>query len=243
MPKQVWICNVTVVIVAFAFPARADLAISIDNATIAQGSTGTVDVWLTSDADNSSPDLLNQYGFTLLITGSNELIFSPSQIDYVSSGQYVFAGDSIAQTTSSPAGNPRRTTYTNDTFVGYDSTYSGTPFSLLSTNGPVLLAALTLDATITNAGESYSISLVPTLGVGSMNSNGQTFFDNFDFDTTGMEISAVPFTSTSGTVTIGPATMTTPEPSSLVIVSFVMVLLTGFHGVRRLRRARRGELA
>ncbi|MFI5458472.1 MAG: hypothetical protein ACHRXM_23825 [Isosphaerales bacterium] len=135
------------------------------------------------------------------------------------------------------------TGYPNDTFVGNDSTASGNPVSLTSANTatPVLLAALTLDATITSAGDSYSISLVPSSGDGSMKSSSKTVFDVVDFANTGLETSAVPFStstsSTSGTLMIGPASV--PEPASLVSGLIGMITVGDFYGVRRLHRRRR----
>ena len=129
------------------------------------------------------------------------------------------------------------TVYANDTSVGNDSTFSGNPLSLTSANTPVLLAALTLNATITSPGDSYSIKLVPSSGNGSMNTGGQTFFDVVDFASTGLETSAVPFTSTSGTVLIGRAS--TPELASLVSGLVGKIAIAGFYGVRRLQRIKR----
>jgi hypothetical protein len=217
-----------------AAPARADFIVSIGSATIPHGGTGTLDVMLTSTASSLSPDLLNNYGFTLQITGPHELQFSSSQsFGYLSNSQYVFAGDSTDQMTSSPGGTVNTTVYTNDTFVGSDSTNSGNPVSLSSTNTPVLLAALTLDATITSPGDVYTVNLVPPSGNGSMSTSMQTFFDNFNFDT-GQETSAVPFTSTPGTMTISAAAV--PEPASIFLGAAAAAILGGAVGVRALRR-------
>jgi hypothetical protein len=234
MPRRIWICWLVVLLPLFGAPARADFVISIGSPTIPQGGTGILDVFLRSTAGSSSPDLLNNYGFTLQITGPNELQFSSSQsYAYLSSGQYVFAGDSTDQMTSSPGGTVSKTVYTNDTFIGDDSTFSGNPVSLSSANTPVLLAALTLDAKITSPGDKYSVSLVPPTGNGSMSGGAQTFFDVFDFNTGG-ENSAVPFTSTSGTVTITGASI--PEPGSIVSGLTAVMILVGVAAVRRLRR-------
>jgi len=214
MPRRVWIWSLAVLLPLIASPARAGFLVSMTSPAIPQGSTGTLDVFLTSTAP-TSPDPLNNFAFTLQLTGPNELQFSPSQsFGYLSSSQYVFAGDSSDQMTPSPGGTVATTVYKNDTFVGNDSTFSGNPVSLSSANTPVLLAALTLDAAITNPGDTYSISLFPSSGNGSMSSSNQTFFDVFDFNTGGGETSAVPFTSTSGTVTITGAAV--PEPASIV---------------------------
>jgi len=230
-----WIWCLAVVLPLFAVSARADFVISIGSPSIPQGGSGTLDVWLTSNANATSPDPLNNYAFTLQITGPNELQFSPSQsFAYLTSGQYVFAGDSTAQITSSPGGTVALTNYPNDTFVGNDSTFSGNPVSLSSANTPVLLAALTLDATITSPGDSYTVSLAPPSGNGSMNSSGQTYFDVVDFANTGLETSAVSFTSTAGTVTI--TAQSVPEPGSIVSALTGMLILTGVVGARRLRR-------
>ncbi len=235
MPQRVRIWCLAVLLTLFAAPARADFVISIGSPAIPQGGTGTLDVLLTSTAGSSTPDLLNNYAFTLQITGPHELQFSTTQsFGYLTNSQYVFAGDSTAQMTSSPGGTASTTVYSNDTFIGSDSTFSGNPVSLSSANSPVLLAALTLNATITNPGDSYSISLVPPTGNGSMNSSSQTFFDVFNFNT-GSETSAVPFTSTSGTVTITGAS-SIPEPASITSGLTAMLILAGIAGARRLRR-------
>jgi len=163
--------------------------------------------------------------------------FSTSQsFAYLTNSQYVFAGDSSAQMTMSAGGTvpSMGTVYANDTFIGNDSTFSGNPVSLSSANTPVLLAALTLNAAITSPGDSYSIKLVPGSGNGSMSSSMQTFFDVVDFANTGLETSAVPLTSVSGTVLIGRASV--PEPGSLVSGLIGMITLAGFCGVRRLHR-------
>ena len=164
-----------------------------------------------------------------------KLQFSPSQsFGYLTNSQYIFAGDSTNAATGS-AGTVSTTVYKNDTFVGNDSTASGNPVSLSSANTPVLLAALTLDATITNPGDSYTISLIPPSGNGSMNSSLQTFFDVYNSDTGG-ETSAVPFTNMlPGTVTISAATV--PEPGSMALALTVILISVGVVGVRRLRRS------
>jgi hypothetical protein len=230
-----WVWCLALVLPLFAVPARADVAVSIGGATIPQGGAGTLEVFLTSNASPTLPDLVNNYAFTLQITGTNELQFSSSQsFAYLSSSQYVFTGDSTDETTSSPGGTVSTSVYTNDMFVGSDSTFSGIPVSLSSASTPVLLAALTVDATITSPGDTYSVSLVPSSGNGSMSGSSRTFFDVFDFSTGG-ETSAVPFASTSGTVTITGASV--PEPPSILFWLTAMLIDAGVVGARWLRRA------
>jgi hypothetical protein len=205
--------------------------VSIGSATIPQGGTGSLDVLLTSTADPRAPDQLNDFAFTLQITGPNELQFTPVQsFAYLSSSQYLFNGDSTAQLTSSEGGTVSQTVTPNDTFIGSDSTYSGNPVSLSSASSPVLLAALTLDTTITNPGDCYTIRLVPSVGDGSWNSSGQTYFHVVDFTNTGQETSAVPFTSGSGTVTIAGASV--PEPDSILLALIASFLAVGVPLVR-----------
>jgi len=233
MPRRLWIWCLAVLLPLFAAPAQAGFMISIGSPTIPQGGTGTLDVFLTSNASPSSPDPLNNYAFTLQITGPNELQFSPTQsFDYLTSSQYVYAGESTAQMTSSPAGTVATTVYGNDTFVGFDSTSSGNPVSLSSANTPVLLAALTLDATITSPGDSYTLSLIPASGNGMMSSSSQTYFDVYNF-VTGGETSIVLFTSTPGIVTISAASV--PEPASIVSGLTALLILAAVHGLCRLR--------
>jgi hypothetical protein len=237
MPRRARNWCLLITLAGLAVPARADFVISIGSATVPQGGTGAVDVFLSSTAGSSSPDLLNNLGFTLQITGPHELQFASTQsFSYLNSPQYVFFGDSTDHNTSSPGGTVRTTSYANDTFVGSDSTFSGNPVSLSAASGSLLLARLSLGAAITNVGDSYTISLVPPSGDGSMSSSMSTFFDVFNFST-GAETSAVPFSSTPGTVMITGSAV--PEPASLVSALTALALVAGFLGAYRLRRSRR----
>jgi hypothetical protein len=243
MPRRAWVSCVVITLAGFAIPARADLIISIGNASVKQGGTGSVDVLLTSTASSNAPDLINNYGFQLQITNNGvdntQLAFSVNQdFGYISNTSlhppYLFLGDSTdAQPPPSPVGSPGQTVYPNDTFTGTDSTFSGNPVSLSSGN-TYLLASLTV-TTVTGAppliGDSFTISLVPPSGNGSISTNPNTFFDNFNFNT-GTEISATPFTSTSGTVNIAAAI---PEPASIVPGLTALLIVAGWHGVHRRR--------
>jgi len=241
----VWIYSLVVVLVGFAVPARAgDLIISIGNASVTQGGTGTVDVLLTNTSQ--SPDLINNYAFQLQITNNGadntQLAFSGNQVfGYISNTSlnpaYLFLGDSsVAQPPPSPVGSPGQTVYPNDTFTGADSTSSGNPVSL-SSGSTYLLASLTV-TTLTGSspliGDAFTISLVLTSGTGSLYANPNTYFDNFDFNG-GSEFSPTPFTSTSGTVNIVGAAI--PEPASIISGLTALLILAGFHAVQRVRQA------
>jgi hypothetical protein len=235
MLRRVGIWCLVYVLAAFAIPARAGFVISIGSTSVPHGGTGSVDVLLSSTASAASPDQLNNLAFKLEITGPNELQFSPTQsFSYLNSSQYVFSGDSTDQKTSIPGGSVTTTTYANDSFAGSDSTFSGNPVSLSAASGSLLLARLSLGAAITNVGDSYTISLVPPSGDGSMSSSMLTFFDVIN-SSTGVETSAVPFSSTPGTVMITASAV--PEPASLVSALTALALLTGFLGVDRFRRS------
>lgn len=239
MRNYLSLLSLAFILAVVATPARADLLITFNSPTITQGGTGTLDVYLSSNASLSSPDLLNNFAYTIQISGTNNLQFSSAQsFSYLTNSQYIFAGDSENQSTSTPGGVVTKTVYANDTFVGFDSTASGHSISLSSSSTHVLLAALTVDATITNPGDTYTVSLIPASGDGSMNSNSQTYFDVLDLGT-GNETSAVPFSSTSGTVTISAAAV--PEPSSIVQGLTALLIMAGVGGVRR-RRPQRGGL-
>ena len=245
MPRSAWVLCLALLLAVFAGPSRADITISIQNTSVAQGGSGTIDVFLTSNASSSSPDMINFYAFQLQISNNGvdntQLAFSSNQdFGYVSNSSlnpaYVFLGDSTAAQSSPPfIGAPNLTVYPNDTFFGGDSTNSGNPVSL-SAGTTYLLASLTLTA-VTNAapmvGDSFTISLIPSAGDGSLNTNPNNFFDNFNFGTGG-ETSATPYTSTSGTVTIVAAAV--PEPSTMVMGLTGSLILIGAHGRRRKRR-------
>jgi hypothetical protein len=245
MPRPVRIVCLAFLLTGFTVPARAGLIISIENASVAQGSTGTVDVFVTSTASSQAPDLINNYGFQLQIKNNGadntQLAFSANQnFGYISNTSlnpaYLFLGDSsAAQPPPSSVGSPGQTVYPNDTFTGADSTFSGNPVSL-SSGHTYLLASLAVTS-LTGAspliGDAFTISLVPTSGTGSLSGKTNTYFDNFDFNS-GTELSATPFTSTSGTVNIVGAVV--PEPASIISGLTALVILAGVHGVRRLRQ-------
>ncbi len=192
----------------------------------------------------TSTESINNYGFQLQITNNGtdntQLAFSSTQdFSYISNTglnpSYVFLNDSsAAQPPPSAIGAPFTAVYPNDSFQGADSTFSGNPVTMISgqTN---LLAILSITAATSAPpilGDSFTISLVPSSGDGSINTNSYTYFDNFDFNTF-TEISASPFTSNLGTVTIMSAAV--PEPASIVAALIVLLIVAGVHGCRARR--------
>jgi len=232
-------CLVILLAGLVAIPAQADLTVSVSGTPIAAGGTGTIDVYLSSTASSSSPDQINDYAFTLQITPNTvgNLAFSASQdFGYLNSNNYVFFGNSADYISGPPlfGGTPLTTVYANDTFLGFDTTNDFTSVSLSSSSGRVLLATLNLDASITSPGETFTIGLVPSSGDGSMNSGASSYFNVVDSSFN--ELSAVPFTSSSGTVTITSSAV--PEPSTILYPLAAILALAGFQGGRQLLRAR-----
>ena len=129
----------------------------------------------------------------------------------------MFRGDSADAATGQPLGRVSSSITANDRYVGGDSTLSGNGTTL---NGTALLIPLLIQASsIPPAlGETFTISL---------DAAGTTLFDA-DFNT-------IPYSSTSGTVTIAAV----PEPPSfaLACLSMPLVLLAAV-ARRRLHRRR-----
>jgi hypothetical protein len=98
---------------------------------------------------------------------------------------------------------------------------------------------LTLDAKITSEGEKFTVSLLPSMGDGSSGSGSGTFFNVVDANQD--EVSAVVFTSASGTVTI---TTAVPEPPSMIcgLASVVLLAARLCHGRITHKKKRRREI-
>jgi hypothetical protein len=248
MRPRAWVWSLAILMSGFAGPAHAGLTISIGSASVAQGGTTTVDVLFSG----TSSDLINNYGFQLQVTNNGvdntQLAFSSMQDNSYANNptlnpSYLFLGDSTAVMNSfGPLTSPTTTAYPNDTITGSDSTFSGNLVSI-SSGQTFLLATLTL-STVTPAaplvGDSFTISLMPSFGDGSINTNQNTYFDNFNFDT-GSETTASPFTSTPGTITVMGSAV--PEPASIIPGLTATMILAGAYGVHRSRRFRPVEMA
>ena len=237
MSRRVWILCVAACLAGLPIPARADLVVTIDSSSVPAGGTGTVDVFVAS----TGTDTINSYGFDLQIANSGldgtQLAFSSNQsFGYVNDSSYLFYGDSNAAETSTAAGytSSSATGYPNDTFLGLDYTADGNPVTL-SSGTSYLLASLTV-TTATGAppavGDTFSVSLVPTSGSGSLFAGSNTYFDVLNSNY--QETSYTAFSSNSGTLTIGPASAV-PEPASIVSGLAGLVVVASAWGARRLR--------
>ena len=211
---------VIAVVAVCSLQANADIIVSVQDATVAAGGTGFVDVLISSDNN----DALSLAGYEFQITGSNlfgDLTFRPdwdagdpsNTANQSNSEQnqpdYVFAGDTdlaIFSAVVSPTA----------TLIGGDFTMSGNDSNPLTTN--YLLARLELLHTTPNAalavGSTFTVSLL----------------DNSPF--TSFENSGGPlmFSSNVGTVTVTAAAV--PEPSSCI----ALAALGGAYFLRRRMR-------
>jgi hypothetical protein len=206
-------------LLGLATSARAALIVTIHDATIPAGGTGFVNVTVAS----YSGDLLSDFGFEFLITttGVTRLEFVDPQPDpQLTNPDYVFFGNSLAETLSLPVGNVGTTVVPKDTFIGTDGTADATNVTLTMSK---LLVQLQVTAATTLPpvpGDTFIISLEPQGSPFSFFS----FFNDQD------QLQDVPFMVTPGTVTIGAAI---PEPGSL---SLFFLLGTGLVLTRRFRR-------
>ncbi len=247
MHKGIVFGLLTLALAAWAVPARAELTITIGSAQIAQGTTGTVDVLISSDNN----DQLNSFSFELQISGPNELQFvQPSGDTWVTSTnpQYLLqnatlaydaslTGDSVSNNGSGKNNQYDGTNQTTTTDVN-NNVIPG-PDVTLATGVSYLLVALQLDTTNTSVGDQYTISLAPGSGTGSVNDGTPNFFDTLDSSSNEVANSGIPYTSNPGTITIVGASV--PEPGSLVLGLGATAMMAGVGAVRR-RRGRKGPV-
>ena len=208
------------VTLAMAGRARADLIITGGTASVAAGSTGSVDFTVSS---TTGTDTLSSFNVQLLITtlsGGSLLQFTTAQPDPFGRSNYVFAGNSGDANNglsfwAAPSTSPTGTL--NDTITGGDFTNNGTGVTISQTPTSLLMAVQFQAAAGAAAGDMYSIALVPSSG----GSTGQTFFSNPSAN--------LNYTSTAAVVTLT-APASTPEPSSFALTGLASL---GFMLYRR----------
>jgi len=211
-------------------PLRADFVISFDaNTQIAAGSSGFVNVYISSTNPGGQP--LNQTSFELALTpsGSTRLEFqnspAPGSDPTYNDPNYVFTGgNSLNQFFGLPLGSAQTSSAQNDRFAGGDLAL----LDVMVGATPKLMGMIPITA-VTGlppaSGDTFTVSLVPTSAPGN---SGQTGFA----DTVG---GFQPFTSGIGTITITGITAS-PEPSALILVG-TGVGLSWLVGRRRGRAA------
>lgn len=204
--------------------ARADLVITGGTGTAtANGGIGSVDFTISS---TTGTDTLSSFNVQLqisVLSGGSLLQFTSAQPDPYARVNYVFAGNSFGDTNGIPFWGPPTTTVTpNDTISGGDSTNAG--FVTISTSPGSLLMSVQFQAAAgASVGDSFSIALVPSSGLGG----AQTNFND-------QNSNALNYTSTPAIVTLSAAT---PEPSSFALTGLASL---GFMLYRR--RYRRKNL-
>ncbi len=191
--------------VLLAIPSAAPAAIIITyvGGTVTAGGLGTVDVMVSSNAAQATPDLLDSFSAHFRITplGASPpsgLQFSNPQSDsQLSDPGYVFFGDSISPP---PIGLVTSAVNTNDDYVGGDATISMAGVPIHQNNGSFLLFRLNIDATLANLGNQFQIEL--------KNDGGTQFFDPSFGGLTLDGNSFNPFTITA-----------VPEPGSFLLLA------------------------
>lgn len=185
------------------------------------GSSGTLDVLIHSNASDVLDSFLVEFTLTPLgLSPAGGVTFSPpamQQDAQLTDLTYVFHGNSLSFETSQSVG----TVIGDDTYIGYDATFDFIPVTLSGTDQ--LLFRLNLEGV---AAGSYSIEVLSAEFL-----RDQLLADPMD---PGYPDNLVPFTSTSGTITVASATAV-PEPSSAALLG-VAIAIGLIHRERKSRR-------
>lgn len=184
---------------------QANLIGSIESTTLVPGATGTIDVQIRSDGTEH----LQAYGIRLQLESPQGHVrfVSPLTASELTDATYIFFGDSDAAINGSTATVGTAAT-TDDTYDGADFTASLGDVDL--TTERRLLVRLDVTALSDATPGTFELRFVDA---------SSTFFD--------AAANSIPFTSTSGTVTVVPE----PNTSFIVVVGGCFVVL----------RARRGR--
>jgi hypothetical protein len=206
---------------AAAVPAcvRGDVLISFQGSTIPTGGTGLVDVFISSNAPVTAPDIVDSFSVKFRITPQAGSVSSGLQfIDPQSDSQlqlphYIYNGNSLFA--PGPVGAVSTASNTNDTYIAGDATFDGQGRSLDINSTPLLLFRLDLSAATAANGDRFSLEM--------LNDPATSFLD------TGFSQLSIDSSS------YAPLTLTAvPEPGS------VAVILTGTvaAAIRHRRRKR-----
>src|SRR5262245_3615405 len=205
-------CSALALVVCFwPNPLRADFVISFDaNTNIAPGSSGFVNVYISSTT--SGGQLLGQTSFELALTptGPTGLQFQdsppPTSDPTYANSNYVFFGQSMNEFFGLPLGTARLPmTPPYFSWAGGDiALFIPTIVDMT----PKLLGMVPITAASALPGSTFTISLVPTSATGASGDTG--FYDAAMVDGG----TAQPFTSGTGTITV----TSSPEPSALILV-------------------------
>lgn len=198
--------------------ADGGIILSIANQTVNANSTFSVDVFADATGGTSGTNffalelqIVSESGSNPGVTGQLSYT-TPAGVPSFTRSDYVFSGDSFAETswaggTGSSSWSVTNTGWTNDTYIVSDATNSGSNASLLTSR---YLATLYLSAGATAAGE-YRVVL------------GSSEFDVDDANPVG-EVPVVPTIATgsnAGLITVtgggGGGFAAVPEPGTAII--------------------------
>jgi hypothetical protein len=213
----------TVMLLGLTAPAaQADLIITLGDAFIAPGDTGTLDISVAS----TGGDTLSAFGMELLITksptASSFLQFTTNQPDPTGHANYVFLNHSAIANSGGGLpffSLPLDTNYSNDTILAAD-TYDPSPGYVTIDSMHSYLGTVQFQIPMgAMLGDQFQISLV--------NDPNFTYFEDKNGDN--LTVQAV----LGGTVTVA-GTTAVPEPSTLALS---VVVAGGLFVAWRRRRA------
>lgn len=146
-------------------PACGDVIITLHGSTIQTGGAGHVDVFISSNAEPTAPDLVDSFSVKFRITpeaGSvaDGLQFVDPQSDsQLLFSQYIFSGNSLFAPLG-PLGLVSTEVNTNDLYIGGDSTIDVLGRALDKDSTPMLLFRLDLSAATAVNGNRFTLQVV-----------------------------------------------------------------------------------
>lgn len=201
-------------------PTQAGFVISVGDINLAPGGSAFVPVTIEGVGSLGAAQPLDfaAYEFRISTASGRLLEFhdSPVPDPTFANPNYVFFGNSADQAVMSGAGLASTTQTTNDTFIGGDFTADGTSVSVGGMS-PLLLVELPVTAVTALAGDTFTISLVPTADSRPDGLDGNTGFSAGG--------TFAPYDSTPGTVTI---TGAVPEPAGLTLIGAGLAAIAAY---------------
>lgn len=217
---------IRIVILAFSLlsvrSSYGAIILTIESAVFAPGAGGTLNVWISSNANDVLSDLSFEFRVSAVGATATQLSFTTPQSDLqLNNANYVFAASSIKRDGDAGLGIPSEAvgtvstvTFPNDTYIGSDgvapSSAAG-PVNLGTTN--LLLATLQLSAgnglLAPVEGDAFQVELISSAFTEFLDENGNS----------------IGFASSGGAIAI----TAVPEPSGALGI-------LAFGGVAMLRR-------
>lgn len=216
------VCHSFLAALLLGATCHAGLLIEIGEVTLAAGSTGYVDVTISSD----SGDSLDAFVINFLISGPGvEFATGPGEPDdlQLSDPDYVFPlGNSLAAVFGPSAGVVGISTVSpNDTYSGSDATIDGLGAVVPTTNR--LLARLHLIATTALPGDQVSLVMLDSTS-GYPGLASVFYSPTWITDPAGSELA---FSSVAGRITVAAV----PEPGGATLLLGAMIVV---HTIRRI---------